>query len=422
MSQKNHLHLVPVIRDMVIPSAEQTILHKKEGSYFELSTHEGASFPKSFSVLILSDDDAWQLDVHQGGVTPLAETDYNFYHMLLMAFIGGLILNFMPCIFPILFLKAIHLINNAYSFKKISIEALLYFGGVIVSFMLIAALLWGLRYSGESVGWGFQLQSPVFIACLFMLFLIIGLMFAGIITFNNKYFNALAAYSIKNEKLNAFCTGLFAVLIASPCSAPFMGVAIGYSMTQPLLVYFPIFMALAVGYALPFTLIGLFPRFIIKILPRPGHWMLTLKRLFSIPVFLTCLWLGWVFYNQIHHTFPTLNADSSLVWQTFSEDKVLILKNKKTPIFIDFTAKWCLTCLLNEKTSLSSPCFAKLVKQKNMALFKADWTTKDEAITKALETYRRNSVPLYIYYNGKDEKPIILPQILTPSLLKKYLR
>ena len=283
-----------------------------------------------------------------------------------------------------------------------------------------------MQKGGTSLGWGFQLQSPTFIALLFILFFCIGLMFLDIIQVNGTWFNRLANLTTDGGKLNSFLnsflTGLFAVLIASPCSAPFMGAAIGYSITQPWYIYFPVFGALAVGYALPFTIIGMFPRVWAKILPKPGKWMLTLKKIFSLPIFATCLWLGWVFYNQVSPQETSVAEAQDLVWQDFSEDKVQALRAENRPVFIDFTAKWCLTCLVNEKTALSSKTFAKLVKNKNIALFKADWTSQDKAITQALARYERNSVPLYVYYNGKIEEPIILPQLLTPSLLKEYLK
>ena len=327
----------------------------------------------------------------------------------------------MPCIFPILFIKAIQFMNNIYSAKKVSIEAMMYFLGVLFSFSLIAGLLWFLRQSGESIGWGFQLQSPVFVACLFILFFIIGLLFLDVIHFNSSFFNKLATISVKNEKCNAFLTGLFAVLIGSPCSAPFMGTALGYSMTQPPSVYFPIFLALAVGYALPFTLIALFPQYILKFLPRPGKWMNTLKKIFALPVFATCLWLGWIFYHQVS-VFPTISMTDDLTWEEFTPEKSLELQNNKQPFFIDFTAKWCLTCLVNEKTTLSSKTFKQFVNNKGITLLKADWTNKNEIITESLAQYNRNSVPFYVYYNGTDEKPIIFPQLLTPQAFEKYVQ
>ena len=201
-----------------------------------------------------------------------------------------------------------------------------------------------------------------------------------------------------------------------------MGSAIGYSMTQPPYIYFPIFLALAIGYALTFTLIGLFPDTFAKMLPRPGKWMVVLKKLFAIPVFVTCLWLGWVFYNQVTPATPAWQEPDSLAWETFSPEKLSSLQQQSRPVFIDFTAKWCLTCLVNEKTALSSKAFKRLVNEQNITLLKADWTSKDTYITSALAQYGRNSVPLYVYYDGMNPQPTILPQLLTVHLLKQYLQ
>ncbi len=414
------LHFIPYIKDLINTHIPLKSVLLDGNLLLEAVLQEDVSLPDNLQALILSANDAQEISLSPSFVAPIISEQYSFAFVLLMAFLGGLILNLMPCIFPILFLKMINLINSAYSRAKISLEALLYFCGVVVSFGIVSLILWIMRKGGEMIGWGFQLQSPIFVAFLFILFFVLGLMFLDILHFNMPVLNKLASFSVKNNKLNAFLTGLFAVLIASPCSAPFMGAAIGYSITQPWPIYFTIFFALAVGYALPFTFIGLFPQQLAKILPHPGKWMVTLKKIFALPIFATCLWLGWVFYNQ---TFSNISAASSsdIIWQEFSEETVAKLQQNKKPFFIDFTAKWCLTCLVNEKTALSSKTFKKLIKDKNITLLKADWTTQNDDITQALAIYGRNSVPLYIYYSGKDDEPIILPQLLTTDILKEHL-
>lgn len=409
----NDLKFIPYIRDLLINNHPADFSVQDNVLHIETAVRQDVNLPAVLKTVLLTDAGNWELDLLKTAAT----TDYSLLSILLMAFVGGLLLNLMPCIFPILFLKAFHLLNSAYSRKKISAEALLYFAGVIVSFLSAAGLLWFLRRGGEAVGWGFQLQSPVFVAFLFVLFFMTGLLFLGVLNFNAPVFNRLGKLSVKNNYINAFLTGLFSVLIASPCSAPFMGAAVGYSITQPLYIYFPVFLALAIGYALPFTLIGLFPQRLAKHLPRPGKWMDTLKKIFAVPVFLTCLWLGWIFYNQVFHQ---NNETISQAWETFSEQKTDTLRQNKQPFLIDFTAKWCLTCLINEKTALSSETFEKIVAEKHITLLKADWTNKSEEITHALAKYGRNSVPLYVYYDANGEF-VILPQLLTPTILEKYL-
>ena len=419
----SELIFIPFVRDLLINHQPVQFETDENGSlHIEALLNEDAVFPQNLKTILLTDKGIWQVSLTQQVFETHQFSQTSIWLILLMAFTGGLILNLMPCIFPILFLKLINLLNSAYSRQKVCLEALMYFLGVVSSFMGIAGLLFFLQKSGDSLGWGFQLQSPIFIAVLFILFFCIGLMFLDIIQVSGTWFNRFANPTNGGGNLNSFLTGLFAVLIASPCSAPFMGAAIGYSITQPWYIYFPVFGALAVGYALPFTLIGLFPRVWAKILPKPGRWMLILKKIFALPIFATCLWLGWVFYHQISVEESSVEETQDIVWQDFSEDKIQALRAANRPVFIDFTAKWCLTCLVNEKTALASRTFAKLVRNKNIALFKADWTTQDEMITQALARYERNSVPLYVYYNGKDQEPIILPQLLTPSLLKENLK
>lgn len=196
-----------------------------------------------------------------------------------------------------------------------------------------------------------------------------------------------------------------------------MGAALGYALTQPAAVYFGIFLSLGFGYALPYTLIELYPRFFIKRLPHPGHWFITLKRVLALPILLTCFWLGWVIFNQL----KPQNRPTEIAWHPYTPQAVTEALQQKQAIFINFTAKWCLVCLLNDKTTLSSENFRELVKTHNIKLFKADWTNHNPDIGEALKTYNRNSIPLYVYYPSATGKPQILPQILTPELIKNII-
>ena len=418
----SELKFVPFIRDMVQHQKPVIFSVQSDGHlWLKVSLQEEVVLPSALKALAITDSGVWQFRLSEKDITYPLTANYPFGTILLMAFLGGLILNLMPCIFPILFIKVLQLLHSTENQRQRYWDAAMYFVGVILSFILIAGLLWALRSGGEAIGWGFQLQSPVFIGLLFILFFIIGLLFLGVIQFNFSGFNRLGTLSAQNAKLNAFLTGLVAVLIASPCSAPFMGAAIGYSITQPLYIYFPVFLALGIGYALPFCLLTLFPQTLGKLLPRPGKWMDILKKIFAVPIFLTCLWLGWIFYNQtIGQT--TEVVSSELNWQSFSEQKLQDLQMQHKPVFVDFTAKWCLTCLVNEKTALSSHTFKKIIREKEITLLKADWTNRDEEITQALAVYNRNSVPLYVYYDGKSNEPHILPQLLTAKKLKERLR
>ena len=324
--------------------------------------------------------------------------------VLFFAFLGGLILNVMPCVFPVLFIKIIGLINTKERQRSIK-EAFSYLFGVVLCFLIIAWVLVFLKNQGHALGWGFQLQSPIFLLIMIGVFFILGLMFLDIISLN---------LPINKIPAGSFFTGLLAVLIASPCTAPFMGAAIGWGLTAQISssLFYGIFFALGFGYALPFFLAGIFPNLIIKILPRPGKWMLWLKRLFAIPMFVTCLWLVWVLQEN------TKIYDDN--WQKYDQEKIQSLINDNQKVFIDFSAKWCITCLANEKAVLNTKKFLQYAKEKNIHLFKADLTNYNEKILQSVNTYNRSGVPLYVYYYDKDNY-LILPQILTFKNIKKHL-
>ena len=355
-------------------------------------------------------------------VLPAAETEeHNLLILLLMAVAGGIMLNFMPCIFPILSLKAISIVNGVIHPKEMRIEALFYSAGVIFSFLIMAGILFVLRLEGEKIGWGFQLQSPWFVTVMLLIFTLIFFMLLDIVQVRNPLADKMGRLSFSDKKISAFFTGFFAVLIASPCTAPFMGIAIGYTITQPAYVYYPVFVALGAGYALPFALIGFFPRWLHRVLPKPGRWMIVLKKIFAVPVFLTCAWLAWVLYSQLALK-NVEYAKSKLDWEVYDKVRVEELVAQGKPVFVDFTAKWCITCLANENFVLDSEAFAELVKKHNIHIFKADWTNEDSEITEALASYGRSSIPLYVYYNGKDSGYKILPQLLTLGYVEDVIK
>lgn len=343
-------------------------------------------------------------------------SNIDLWIILLMAFAGGVILNFMPCIFPVLSIKIISLTNM--NSEERSIEALFYGIGVIISMLIIAGLLYGVRMFDNTIGWGFHMQSPYFVGFMFMVFVILTLLMLDVININNSCLSRFAFLHFENHKINAFMTGLLAVIIATPCTAPFMGAAIAYALMMPVYIYFPIFFTLGLGYALPFALLAWNPLKIKRILPKPGKWMSVLKKILSIPLIFTCIWLMWVLLAQLGIIFSGKN----LSWQDYSSDKVSQAIENKQPVFIDFTAKWCITCMVNKQAALQSDDLANIVKEKNILLLRADATNKDEKINKALSFYGRASVPLYVYYDGKSDDYLILPQILTPAILKEYLQ
>ena len=339
-----------------------------------------------------------------------------FWMILFMAFAGGIILNLMPCIFPVLSIKIMSLANM--NSEERSIEALFYGIGVITSMLIIAGLLYGFRIFDSTVGWGFHMQSPYFVGFMFVLFVVLTLLMLDIINLNNSCLSRFAFLHFENHKVNAFMTGLLAVIIATPCTAPFMRAAIAYALMSPIYIYFPIFFTLGIGYALPFAILAWNPLKIKSILPKPGKWMNILKKILSVPLIFTCFWLFWVLLAQI----GVVVSGRNLAWQDYDSTKVEQALENKQPVFIDFTAKWCITCMVNKQAALQSDDLAKIVKEKNILLLRADATNKNEKISKALSFYGRASVPLYIYYDGKSDDYLILPQILTPAILKEYLQ
>ena len=339
-------------------------------------------------------------------ITNFSDITHLFY-ILTLAFLGGLILNFMPCVFPVLSLKIISANKN----KTNIYGGLMYLSGVITSFLSLAALLYFLRKAGAVIGWGFQLQSPVFVSIMLVLFILILLMLLDIIVISPKLlktFNNLG-------NINSFMSGFFAVLIASPCTGPFLGAALGYTLMQSPSIYFITFLCLGLGYALPFTLVEIYPNAFSKIMPKTGKWMLYIKYILSIPIIFTCFWLGWVLFSQLS---VSEQQTQHKLFKPYDRTEISKQLNNRKPVFIEFTAKWCLTCLLNEKNVLNTTYFAELSAKHNVILYKADWTENNPEIGQAIKSYGRNSVPLYVYYPANRQQYILLPQILTTGTVK----
>lgn len=342
--------------------------------------------------------------------------EFSWLWAAIMAFGAGIILNLMPCVLPVLGLKILSCMKTdaAKRFR----EAFFYTLGIVISMLVLALILWILRRTDHHLGWGFQMQNIWFVGAMLVVFIILTLLSFEIININFGWLNKIAGLHFKNCRLDAFASGILAVLIASPCTAPFMGAAIGYAIMAPVYIYFPIFLSLGLGYALPFALLVMFPRPMQKIMPRPGKWMRILKIILGIPLLLTCLWLGWLLSSQLG-----LKINSSHInWQEYSSAKVEQAIKNKQPVFIDFTADWCITCLVNKKTSLNSDAMLDLIKNKNILLLKADITTMNKEAAQGLKKYNRAGVPLYVYYDGKSDDYLILPPILTPQILLDYIK
>lgn len=401
------------------------------------------------------------------------------------AFVGGILLNFMPCVFPVLSLKVFSLIEQAQEAKQRgkSFKAAIWFSlGILSSFWAVAAIIIALKMGGRELGWGFQMQYPAFVACLTLLFFLIALNMWGVFEFGLSFTRLGNWENNQSKAAGAILSGALTVVAATPCTAPFMGSALGFSFAEPFYISLIIFTFLALGMALPYAALASWPSFL-QHLPKPGYWMEVVKQFLAFPLAFACVYFIWVFARQ-----TSLNGAVALlvalVWAALAAWAYgrFVLKNPKIawvlvclisticfitiywacttsadiqasnkvsaneidndmetaiwspqavqealqherPVFIDFGADWCLTCQVNEKAVLANPEIKQLFRERGIIFMKADWTNRNKEIAEALRTYGRSGVPLYVYYETKRQaEPIILPEILTVNIVKSYVK
>ncbi|WP_346838743.1 protein-disulfide reductase DsbD [Microbulbifer sp. SAOS-129_SWC] len=385
-----------------------------------------------------------------------------------LAFIGGLLLNLMPCVFPVLSIKVLAISHAAQHGGQRRAHGWAYSAGVVLSFVLIAALMLALRAGGEAIGWGFQLQSPWLVAALAYLFFAMGLSLSGLTEFGARLMGIGHNLSAEQGLRGSFATGALATLVASPCTAPLMGSALGYAVTQPAALALAVFGALGAGMAAPFLLLTYIPA-LAERLPRPGPWMDRLKQLLAFPMYLTAVWLLWVLGRQtgsdgmalalggavavafalwlwprsqwhwgrgavalaalllallLLPQLSTMRAaapQDSDYWQAYSAARLDDARNAGHPVLANMTAAWCITCLANEKAVLSSDAVSDTIDQLGVVALKGDWTNQDPEISQLLARYGRTSVPLYLLYPAGGGEPQILPQVLTRDGLIRAL-
>jgi thiol:disulfide interchange protein len=394
-----------------------------------------------------------------------------------LAFVGGLILNLMPCVFPVLFLKGLALVNSGNEEKhKLRAHGFVYTIGILVSFWALVALLLGLRAAGSTLGWGFQFQSPVFLSLMAGLLFFLGLSLAGQFEIGLTLTSAGGSLAAKQGYAGSFFTGVLAVVVATPCTAPFMGAAIGYALAQPAAVTFAVFTALALGLAAPYVALTLQPAWT-RLLPKPGVWMDILKQAISVPIFATVIWLAWVLataygaallasllasflllaiagwflgrwpakrgatavaavillvvvvacivapkkFGAVPSSAPAASSSGGAAagntWQPWSADAAQKALAAGQPVFVDFTAGWCLSCQVNERVALDRPEVMQAFAAADVLLLRADWTREDPAITQALTDLGRSGVPVYALYTPGQSTPQLLPQVLTPGIV-----
>lgn len=415
-----------------------------------------------------------RLATRAGDANPSPSTPGLLWAMLL-ALGGGLILNLMPCVFPVLSIKALALVRHGpHADRGTRLQGVAYTGGVVLAFLVLAALLLLLRSGGAQIGWGFQFQSPGFVLGVAWLMFALGLSLSGVFALGNSVAGLGAGLADKPGLAGSFFTGVLATVVATPCTAPFMGVAIAYALSQPALQLVLVFASLGLGLALPYLLLSNWP-LLQRALPKPGAWMETLKQVFAFPMYATALWLIWVLAQQsgpdgvllalggmlviafaawlygrtrtlssgrrrsasaialalvvAAATLATLRLPTTQVpaqaasENSYSEAKLQALRAEGKPVFLNFTAAWCITCLVNERAALGRPEVQDAFRAAGIHYLKGDWTNQDAAITAKLAEFGRNGVPLYVFYPpGKDAQPVVLPQLLTPAIVLEHIR
>ncbi|MBM0742047.1 thioredoxin family protein [Phormidium sp. CLA17] len=408
--------------------------------------------------------------------------NFPIWQALLLALAGGVVLNLMPCVFPVLSLKVLTIAQQAQQNpRQARFSGLAFTTGVLASFGLIAGALLILRSLGQEIGWGFQLQAPVFVLLMAYVLFAVGLSLSGVFTVGASIMGLGHSLTAKPGYSGEFFTGVLATVMATPCTAPFMATAVSVALVQPTPVAIAILLTLGLGLALPYLVISLTPA-LRRFLPKPGAWMETLQQILAFPMYGAVAWLVWVLTLQVgtnglaialvgiiligfaawlhqktqvarsvwrrvglvgslaaiaivltltplvNSSVPSSSSTQSVdpssanssVWAAYTPSQLDQLRQSKQPVFINYTAAWCITCLVNERIALSQPEVLAAFQQKGVALVKADWTNRNAEITQSLSKFGRSGVPLYVLYpNGLEQsEPVILPQVLTPDLVR----
>ncbi|MGA7260717.1 MAG: protein-disulfide reductase DsbD domain-containing protein [Stellaceae bacterium] len=414
--------------------------------------------------------------INANPVAAAAEGGIVWWQALLLAFLGGVVLNAMPCVFPILSLKLLSVAQQAHGHRsERAYHGLAYTAGVLASFAALGIALLALRAGGQAVGWGFQLQSPAFVAVLAYLLFAMGLSLSGVAGFGSALAGVGGQFAARSGLAGTFFTGVLATIVATPCTAPFMGAALGFALIAPAAVAIGIFLALGLGLAAPYLAASLTYRWQ-RLLPKPGRWMELVKQLLAFPLYGTVAWLLWVLiqevgpgnafgalfglvlvgfavwvYGQTRFAAPlgwwvgtgfaaaggaaaiflaasltgavsagAAPANSAalrdgLQYEPFTTQRLAALETAGKPVFVNLTASWCVTCLINERVALESSAVRQAFAERGIVPLKGDWTSQNPEITQFLQQFGRSGVPLYLLYSGKGGEPIMLPQILTAA-------
>jgi thiol:disulfide interchange protein len=467
------VHFFPFVEDSVKGIAPQQWHVSPQGLSLRLEPGKQAGGLRALDGVIVLESSAAPTQALTISATPGAVPDFtseaglSLPLAMLFALLGGVILNLMPCVLPILAMKALAIANKSGRTHEAAGEGIAYGAGAVLSFALLGATVVGLRAGGQAIGWGFQLQQPVTVAAFALLVFAVGLNLSGV--FEVPGLGAGERLARRGGHVGAFFTGVLAVAVAAPCTAPFMAAALGFALTQSTLVALLVFVALGIGFAAPFVAIGFSPA-LLRLLPKPGAWMSIFRQLLAFPMFGTALWLAWVLSFQTspgglivllgaalllafalwlvgeiqqagrassgwiawavtllaivalailvpqvgsgNATSPRAEA-TSIPSQSYSVARLQTLRGENRGVFVDATAAWCVTCLVNEKVALDNARVRSAFAERHIAFLVADWTNREPEVTALLQAHARSGVPLYLYYAPGAPDAAVLPQILT---------
>jgi thiol:disulfide interchange protein DsbD len=463
----------PLDQTQIVNAAPQPVRGVNNGIVISLKKDENfrAQLAQLNGVLLLGDGTAYEIHAPPGalpaGGAGSQEGALNLLRFVSLAFLGGVILNLMPCVFPVLFIKGLSLVESSrHEPKRVRAHGLVYTMGILVSFWIVVALLLGLRAGGRQLGWGFQFQSPGFVAVMALLLFFLGLSLAGMFEIGLTVTNTGSSLAARSGYAGSFFTGVLAVVVATPCTAPFMGAAIGFALAQSAGAAFAVFTALALGLAAPYLLLTFQPVWM-RYLPRPGAWMEVLKQATAAPIFATVIWLVWLFASSagvdaltallaaflllaiagwILGRWPARRVASAFAvtvivlavatplyalwkfpaaetttaskagWEPYSREAIEQYRAQGRPVFVDFTARWCLSCQVNERAVLNRGDVRRRLHGSGIVLVRADWTKHDESIASALRELGRSGVPTYVFY-PPGQPALVLPEVLTPGVV-----
>ncbi len=482
----------PADAGVVDDDAPQAVMAEPDGLSVTLLRDIAKPLPATFNGVLVFHDRAAQAAEQLQAIMISAPVEpaqtiggIAFFWAILLAVAGGLLLNLMPCVLPVLAIKAFGLVQHAQlAPREARLQGIAYAAGVMISFAVVALALIGLRAAGAEIGWGFQLQSPLFVTVMIYILFAVGLNLSGVFTFGDRLAGMGNRLAAREGYSGSFFTGALATLVASPCTAPFMAAAMGYAIAQPWYLSLAVFEAVGMGLAFPYLAIAFSPA-ARRFLPSSGAWMLHLKQFLAFPVYGTAVWLffvlsqeagdlagtavltglvligfaAWLYeaarqgegrwpncgiglsalsviaafglldLTQANRPSATaeIKEEAGLPWQPFSQDRLSQLQGEGRPIFVDIGAAWCITCKINERIALADPAVLKAFADAGVAALRGDWTRQDTAITRVLEANGRAGVPLYLYYprlgtTGDARSPVILPQILTAETILREIR